>query len=56
MRFDQQIFSGGQVEYIDVKGKITSQFKRNKKMVEHLWPVKIKVLLFKKGQFSEIEV
>ena len=56
VRFDQQIFSGGQVEYIDVKGKITSQFKRNKKMVEHLWPVKIKVLLFKKGQFSEIEV
>ena len=41
------------MEYVDVKGRITAQFRRNRKLVEQLWPVKIKVILFKKGQFEE---
>lgn len=56
VRFDQQIFAGGKAEYVDVKGKITAQFKRNKKLVEELWPVRVKVVVYKSGGFVEIEV
>ena len=40
---DFQIFwNQGQVEFVDVKGHRTKGFIRNKKMVEALYPVKIK--------------
>lgn len=56
VRFDQQIFVGGKVEYVDVKGRITAQFKRNKKLVEELWPIKVKVVIFKAGRFQEVNL
>ncbi len=41
-RCDFQVFYlDGHVEFIDVKGYITPSFKRNKKMVEQLYPVEI---------------
>ena len=40
---DFQVFhADGRVEYVDVKGKRTAMFIRNKKQVESLYPVKIK--------------
>ncbi|MCB0297336.1 MAG: DUF1064 domain-containing protein [Calditrichaeota bacterium] len=56
VRFDQQIIAAGKVEYVDVKGKITAQFKRNKKLVEELWPIKVKVVIFKAGRFQEVNL
>lgn len=42
-RVDYQVFNtDGTVEFIDVKGHRTKDFIRNKKLVEALYPVKIK--------------
>lgn len=38
-----EFHSDGTVRFIDVKGKITKEFIRNKKMVEALYPVEIEI-------------
>ena len=44
-RVDFQVFyMDGHHEYVDTKGRITKEFIRNQKQVEHLNPVKIKVV------------
>jgi len=37
----QVFYKDGSVDFIDVKGKRTAQYIRNKKMVEALYPIKI---------------
>lgn len=49
----------GRVEYVDVKGKVTATFKKNKKQVEALYPVEIvcvKLLDYKRMTFERFEV
>ena len=49
-RVDFQVFwSSGDVTFDDVKGMMTKEFIRNKKQVEDLYPVEIRVI--KKGDF-----
>lgn len=38
----QVFYTNGDIEFVDVKGHRTKDFIRNKKMVEALYPVKIK--------------
>ena len=45
----QVFYTGGTVEFVDVKGKETQAFIDKKKMVEALYPVEIKVV--KRGEF-----
>lgn len=42
-------YADGRIEYVDTKGVITDIYKLKKKMVEAIYPVKIKEV--KKGQF-----
>ena len=57
VRFDQQIiYPNNGIDYYDVKGVITPQFKKNKRLVEHFWPIKIKVVIYQKGKFVEVEI
>jgi Protein of unknown function (DUF1064) len=48
---DFVVFGGGtgNIQFIDVKGKITPTYKMKKKMVEDLYPIKI--IEIKKGDF-----
>ncbi len=39
----QEFHADGTIHFIDVKGMETPEFKRNKKMVENLYPVTIEV-------------
>ncbi len=43
-------YSSGVIEYVDVKGISTSVFTLKKKLVEALFPIKIKIV--KKGDFK----
>ena len=45
----QVFFADGSVEFIDVKGVETPEFKIKKKLVESNYPIKIKIL--KRGDF-----
>ena len=58
VRLDQQIVypNNNGIDYYDVKGVITPQFKKNKRLVEHFWPIKIKVVIYQKGKFVEVEI
>jgi hypothetical protein len=47
---DFQVFlESGDVEFVDVKGMETPEFKTKLKLVEHQYPIKIKIV--KKGDF-----
>lgn len=49
----------GTVTYVDVKGKVTAQFRDKKKMVESLYPFKILCIECKnygRMQFAEVEI
>ena len=58
VRLDQQIVypNNNGIDYYDVKGVITTQNKKNKRLVEHFWPIKIKVVIYQKGKFVEVEI
>jgi len=56
-RCDFMIVDDAGVQYVDIKGHVTKEFKRAKKQVEALYPVEIHCLRctsYKQGHFSEI--
>ena len=56
-RLDFLVFySDGAVDYIDIKGKPTAEFKTKKKLVAALYPVKIRCLGRKGYNFYEKDV
>lgn len=45
----QVFYSNGEIEFVDVKGIITQEFKIKKNVVEAVYPVEIKIV--KRGEF-----
>jgi hypothetical protein len=44
-------YTSGTVSVLDIKGAITREFLRKKKLVETYYPVQIKIVKMKKGRF-----
>lgn len=56
-RLDFLVFyAGGRVDYVDIKGAVTKEFKIKKKQVEYRYPVKIRCLKKQGNRFIEISV
>ena len=54
-----EVMPDGRVQYVDIKGKVTAQFKDKKKMVEDLYPVEIVCLVcsdYNRMAFRRVEV
>lgn len=54
-----EVMADGSMVYVDVKGKVTGQFRDKKKMIEDLYPVQIrclKLVNYDRMQFQEFQI